>query len=366
MSKPLSETEEKMVRQLAALALRADSDAINELKGFLARSSGDFRMQWFGINRMAVRALLQIGPRGVSVLSGMTLGPLSDESAIPVILEALWHASHGRNLPKGLLDDLELVYPLDAPLPTETIQVAKEAFQQTIEESQLEAGRFEMLIACLFQVVLSSYVRANDLSPEQRSAVTESVSCLVFEMFTEPAIKITHSLISRFEALVADLVPEEAYQRFLAEHPVFIDPLASQVIPKQKLGVEHVTDYVVKRLDNEYVLVEIERPQDTIFTGADDFTAKFIHGYGQVLDFQQWVAAHGEYARTLMPGIVSPKGVLVIGMRNALSERQASKLARFCMNSRSIEIYTYDDLIKRATDLYENICFRRGSNFASR
>lgn len=62
-----------------------------------------------------------------------------------------------------------------------------------------------------------------------------------------------------------------------------------------------VDGYVVRRLDNEYILVEIEKPQNRIFTESADFMAEFTHVFGQVIDFQEWVDTHAEYARHLMP-----------------------------------------------------------------
>jgi len=52
-----------------------------------------------------------------------------------------------------------------------------------------------------------------------------------------------------------------------------------------------------------------------------------------------------------MPGIFSPKGVLIIGMRNELSAEQIAKLKRLNINSRPIAVLTYDDLIRKAKDL---------------
>jgi hypothetical protein len=138
-------------------------------------------------------------------------------------------------------------------------------------------------------------------------------------------------------------------------NPIFIDPLASEVIGKQRLGIEYVTDFVVKRLDNEYILTELEKPWDRVFTAGADFTANFTHGLGQVLDFQQWVNTHAEYARTLMPGIATPRGLLVIGRSTQMTEHQKNKLHRFRLNSSGIEILTYDDLLHRAKTPYENL-----------
>jgi len=251
------------------------------------------------------------------------------------------------------------VPPLDRPPSVDSREAAKQAFQEIVEESQLNGDLFQKLLLFLYQAIFSLVSFEDEVSPDKERAATDLMRSILFEVFTEPAIKITNRLILTFQTLIAENHAEEVYQRFLTKNPVFIDPLASEVIPKQKLGLEHVTDFVIRRLDDEYILVEIEKPQDTIFTGANDLTARFTHAYGQVLGFQEWVDAHGEYARSLMPGIFSPKGVLIVGMRNELSAEQVAKLKRLNINSRSIEVLTYDDLIRKAKDLYQNIHRKR-------
>jgi hypothetical protein len=144
-----------------------------------------------------------------------------------------------------------------------------------------------------------------------------------------------------------------------------IDAMLSAIVEAPTLcaknAIEVTTDFVVQRLDSEYVLVEIEKPQDRIFTSTTDFSAKFTHAFGQVIDFQDWVESHGEYARSLMPGVKSPKGILIMGRKLGLTERQIAKLNRFSLNSRNIEILTYDDVLNRARDLYDNIYSSIGS-----
>ena|SRR5687768_8314271 len=260
---------------------------------------------------------------------------------------------------EGYKLNVDLVPPLDRPPSVDSREAAKQAFQEIVEESQLNGDLFQKLLLFLYQAIFSLVSFEDEVSPDKERAATDLMRSILFEVFTEPAIKITNRLILTFQTLIAENHAEEVYQRFLTKNPVFIDPLASEVIPKQKLGLEHVTDFVIRRLDDEYILVEIEKPQDTIFTGANDLTARFTHAYGQVLGFQEWVDAHGEYARSLMPGIFSPKGVLIVGMRNELSAEQVAKLKRLNINSRSIEVLTYDDLIRKAKDLYQNIHRKR-------
>lgn len=153
---------------------------------------------------------------------------------------------------------------------------------------------------------------------------------------------------------------EEEYQKFLSLNPVFLEPLADLVLSKQKLGVEFITDFVIRTLNDKYLLVEIEKPQDPIFTQAGDFTANFTHAVGQVLDFQRWVDANGAYAQKLMPLISSPRGLVVIGRSVDMSRERADKLHRFNINSSTIVVLTYDDVLHQSERLLKNILRRDG------
>jgi hypothetical protein len=353
---------EEIIEKVAALADSHEDAALQELKTLLNFHYTIFGDNHISVTRLAARALLQKGKLGIQLLSSGILDASfegSDRFDVGVMLEALWYAAHGQLPPKGIMLDVNLIPPLENLPSSNAIKTAQQAFHEIVEESQLNEDLFEKLLLFQFQAALSIASLKDELPPDEKKAATDLMRSVVFELFAEPAIKITSRLISTFESLVSETHGEEEYQKFLTKHPVFIDPLASEVIPKQKLGLEHITDFVIRRLDNEYIVVEIEKPQDTIFTGGNDLTAKFTHAYGQVLDFQEWVDAHGEYARSLMPGVVSPKGVLVIGMREHLSVEQIAKLKRFIINSRSIEVFTYDDLIKKAKDLYRNIYRKR-------
>ncbi|WP_432862277.1 Shedu anti-phage system protein SduA domain-containing protein [Microbispora rosea] len=172
---------------------------------------------------------------------------------------------------------------------------------------------------------------------------------------TESSIKLTAKLLQSFKSLIDAEEDESAYQRFLQENPVILEPLAAEIIPQARLGLEYITDFVLRLHDNRYIVVEIERPQDRIFTSQGDLTARFNHAVGQVLDFQHWVAENSAYAQKNMPGIVSPHGLLVMGLRKNLTEREASKLRRWQQNSRDIEHLTYDDLLVRSSTLLKSL-----------
>ncbi|MGB0920634.1 MAG: Shedu anti-phage system protein SduA domain-containing protein [Alphaproteobacteria bacterium] len=103
------------------------------------------------------------------------------------------------------------------------------------------------------------------------------------------------------------------------------------------------------------MLVGIGRPRNSIFTQQVDFSAKFSHAFGQALDFQDWVDEHGEYAQSKLKGISSRKGLLVMGQRSVISDRQKAKLHRFNSNSTSIRVATYDDLLEDVKASLQNL-----------
>ena len=163
-------------------------------------------------------------------------------------------------------------------------------------------------------------------------------------------------MILDFEKLIQEKHKEEVYQKYLENNPVLLDPLAVRVMDKSKLGDDYITDFVVETLKGEYLLVEIEKPHDNIFTNSrNDFSKEFSHALGQILDFIEWVESNIAYAEKKFPGISSPQGLLIMGRRTNMSDKSQKRLRRFNRNSNSVKVLTYDDIIKNAYSLYENI-----------
>lgn len=324
------------------LAVSEDTNSIFELKKFLLTKDHDT----YGkqeIPRLASRALLQKGPRGAEILFN-TIKEAPGSIYPTSIIETLWFSAHGIYSPYVYL--MPLPEELKKPLPEDTIKRSCELFHDFVVECRSDHELFDHLISFLFQGNLMSIISKDEY---------EYFQTAVFEIFAESTIKLTQRLINNFEQLIGQKHPEEIFQQFLNDNPVLIDPLASQIIPKQKLGIEYVTDFVIRKLDNEYVLVEIEKPQDEIFTRTDDFTAQFTHAIGQIIDFQAWVEQHSEYARSHMPCISSPKGLLVIGRRIKLTENQIKKLNRYNLSLQNIRVLTFDDLVINAKNFYKSI-----------
>lgn len=292
------------------------------------------------VPRIVAAALVCAGEEGITalrhVLEDGEIGGMRASAA----LQALWLAASGRPLVASAYEFPYREVEVD-PAIRERARITLDDF---IAGAATNAERSRILVELQHRELLLNI-----------SLTLPSFNAHVLEVTREASIVLTMSLIEDWEALVERDGPESDFQEFLEKHPVFLDPLAAKVLNRKKLGLELVTDFVVRRHDLRHIVVEIEKPQDRLFTQNSDFTARFTHAYGQVLDFQGWVAENTAYAQKHLPSIESPHGLLVMGRRRDMTAGQEAKLRRWMVNSKSIEVLTFDDLSVRARALHASL-----------
>lgn len=180
---------------------------------------------------------------------------------------------------------------------------------------------------------------------------------LLLQLILERDLSINSILLEEFSSLL-DSSPEreEDLHSFLVSNPILIDPLANEIRSKHELGDDFIIDFIIRRLDNDYILVEIERSDQSLFNKNGNFSRALTHAIRQVLDFQTWIADHHEYANSKLPGINRPKGLVIVGRKDTLDKVMKRRLDEENFSRRShIEIVTYDDLLETAETLYNNL-----------
>jgi len=180
---------------------------------------------------------------------------------------------------------------------------------------------------------------------------------LLLQLILERDLPINSTLLEEFSSLL-DSSPEreEELHSFLVLNPILIDPLANEIRSKHELGDDFITDFIIRRLGNDYILVEIERSDQSLFNKNGDFSRALTHAIRQVLDFQTWIADHHEYANSKLPGIARPKGLVIIGRKDTSDKVMKRRLDEENFSRRGhIEIVTYDDLLETAETLYNNL-----------
>lgn len=260
------------------------------------------------------------------------------------VLAALYAARRGDQPP--VFSNVSHLPGLNQPIAGNTSRQASARLSDLLAEAALDGD-------LLFRVM--QFAMQESFFVGSRGAAQD-----LADLLAESSVKLTRPLIGRLSELVGTNDSDEhTFQTFLARHPVFLEPLAAEVVDRHRLGDDLVTDYIIRTHDDRYTVVEIEKPQDNIFTARLDFTSEFTHAFGQVVDFLGWLDHNVAYARTKLPHIEAPSGLLVIGRRSDLSDQGSAKLRRFSDNSRRVSVVTFDDLIDRAMALYRSLRYER-------
>jgi hypothetical protein len=328
---------------IVALSTQTDDNSLKLLTDFLRIRDSDTYFK-HAVPHLASLGLLARGVQGVRALREVFSE--APGSIYPTaIVSALWCASRSRSFSAPGLKFLPPAPSLQIEPTTEVSAAAGRALREIVAEATTSADVFMTLVSFLQQ---QSFVGIADSSLEGGSHAE------LLRLLSDATLKISPSLLEDFRELIEHSHSEETYHQFLAQHPVFLDPLA-HAVSKQRLGVDLITDFVVRRLDDKYLLVEIEKPQDRIFTQQNDFSAQFSHALGQVLDFQAWVADNVAYAQKHLPRISAPRGLLVMGRRSEMTPQHQRKLHQLNASLPTIDVATFDDLYASAVRLYENV-----------
>lgn len=294
------------------------------------------------IPKYAARMLLSLGIEGVGRLATV-VELATTELCATHALRTLLLASRQRHAHIKLPVECRHMELLP-PISDEIAQAANDQLRELIIASQKEPR--------LFYRILEAVMTFGMIDAQFTSSAVD----LLFQTISESSITLSTKMLDEFQSLLTSGAREEVQHQFLSQNPVLLDPLAKRTISKQKLGVDLITDFVIERFDGEYIIVEIERPSDRLFTKGNDFSSRFTHAVGQVLDFQEWIESNIAYAQTLLPGIKSPPGLLIIGLRRDLNDRQQRKLARFNIsNQGKLRVQCFDDTLEQGRRLYRNL-----------
>jgi len=152
---------------------------------------------------------------------------------------------------------------------------------------------------------------------------------------------------------------EEPYQQLITRNPEFLAMTVvggwkTFVIPKARLGTEHVTDFLVLGINSvgpQWLTVELEAPRHRILTQAGRLSSPTRHAIDQVHDWREWLTQNVAYAQSQLGlhGITNRSpGLIVIGRDDPSPERRASR-SQSAEEGR-IEIHSWDWLLRHVTN----------------
>lgn len=161
--------------------------------------------------------------------------------------------------------------------------------------------------------------------------------------------------LSEFEMLIeSSNVREESIQGFLKENSWIFGTEYIKVMPKMPLSHNFVVDFLLRRFDGSWEVVELELPTDIIFTTKMNIRAKVTGAIGQVQNAQEFMVKNYAFLKTTENiGVYKPRGFVVIGDR--LSNEERDRLEVINKSYIDVTIVTYRDLLQKASKQIEMI-----------
>lgn len=182
----------------------------------------------------------------------------------------------------------------------------------------------------------------------------------VFAALSARWLAVSTPVLERYAGLIAERPHDEpSFQDFLGEHPQLLDPMAVQVWPQPDLLGSRCPDFVLRRADGSYAVVEIESPAKAIATAVGQLSAHVTHAEQQATDYRSYLMEHVATARAHFPGFDDPDCLVVIGLEGTLDQRQRRALRDANRHRHRLRIVGFDWLADRARAVAANIVRHR-------
>ena len=165
----------------------------------------------------------------------------------------------------------------------------------------------------------------------------------------EATIERLQEIVRQFERLLEGVQDEGTLFQFLRQRP-FVLHQSAESIPKQRLGEDFVTDFVLIDTTSQgpaYILVELERASHAIFTRNLELASPVIHAIKQTRDWDVWLENNKAYVQKKLPGFETPKYMIVIGRSNNFTEDHRAHMRSYNREWKNLELLTYDDVLAR-------------------
>lgn len=161
--------------------------------------------------------------------------------------------------------------------------------------------------------------------------------------------------LSAFEELITTAADDEpALHNFLEQYPQILDPMAVEVWSKPDFHGVQEPDFLIRRSDDTYLVVEIETPAKQLITQSNQPSAQVTQAVRQVIDYRSFLAEHIQEALSHFPNISDPDALVVIGMETGLTDAQRRALARENQSRNKLRVAGFDWLVSRARTILSN------------
>ncbi len=140
----------------------------------------------------------------------------------------------------------------------------------------------------------------------------------------------------------------------------------NQPIQKEKVGFDNIPDYIFPSIDGFLDILEIKLPSDEVIEvdrahpGSWKWSQKCNGAIGQVINYLHQIEAHPDELKRRIRDrhgvdlrVVKPRSYILIGNSENWKEDKIEGLRKMNHALHSIEIITYNELLKRGQKIIE-------------
>lgn len=181
----------------------------------------------------------------------------------------------------------------------------------------------------------------------------------VTQLFTAVSrrwMAISTPVLEAFDTLIKTSPSDEpAFQAFLVKHPQLLDPLAHEVWPQPNLFGFREPDFIVRRADGTYMVVEIECPSKALITAGGQISSSVTHAEQQAADYRRNLIRKYPDIRVHIPDFQEPDCLVVIGLERDLNPDQLQVLRDANQSRNHLRIVGFDWLLERGRTIAANV-----------
>lgn len=130
--------------------------------------------------------------------------------------------------------------------------------------------------------------------------------------------------------------------------------MATDIWPQPNLHGAREPDFVIRRSDNSYLVIEIETPAKQIVTQENQLAAPATHAVAQVTEYRRFIERLPN-VQTHFPDLNDLSCLVVIGLEGALNGDQKQALQNDNQQRHALRVVGFDWLAERARAIQENV-----------
>ena len=168
-------------------------------------------------------------------------------------------------------------------------------------------------------------------------------------------LRIGRPTLDEYQRIIEQKPDDESiFQAFFESNTQILEPLSYQVWSRPDILGHREPDFVIRKADDTYLVVEIENPKKKLVTDSNQISAETTHAITQAIDYRNYLIENRLKIITHFPEFTDPECLVVIGLENQLNLEQKKVLQLENTVRHRVRIVGFDYLHERTQALFSN------------